>query len=220
MEKEKDLLIRIEDSQREYMNDSNIRLTNRKKITPSGFVEVYEVDNDKKKNLVAKSNLVVYLGREWLATRIFDFANGSIAPQPDEAIYWFGLGSGGALPADPFDPVPPTNLDTDLDTEVGINATDATCADFHDGFYFKHPIDLVRFEQDVENSDKYLIVRSEITIGNDDAVGANLSEAGLFTSNSAAGGSSGPFHLYARVTFPTITKTVTRQLLFVWYIYV
>ena len=220
MEKEKDLLIRIGDSTREYMNDSIKKVTNRKKNTPSGFVEIYEVDEENKRNLVSKSNLVVYLGREWLASRIFNVNNVAIDPEGDEWICWFGLGTGGVLPADPFDPVPPTNLDTDLDTPIGINATDATCADFHDGFYFKHPVDTVRYEQDVENENRYLIAKAEITIGNDDAVGNHLSEAGLFTANSAAGGTSGPFHLYARVTFPSITKTLTRQLLFVWYIYV
>lgn len=220
MEKEKDLLIKIEDRYCECMKDSIGHRHEKKKNTPSGYVQIYEIDENGTKKLVGKSNLVVYLGREWLATRIFNVSNPLVDPEPSEWICWFGLGTGGALPGDPFDPIPPTNLDTDLDTPVGINATDSTCGDFHDGFYFKHPLDIVKFEQDSENENKYLIIRAEITISNDDANGNNLSEAGLFTAASSSGGYAGPFHMYARVTFPTITKSVTRQLLFVWYIYV
>jgi len=220
MEKEKNLLIKIEDRYRECMRDSIGSRQERKKNTPSGYVQIYEIDENGGRILVGKSNLVVYLGREWLATRIFNVSNPLVDPEPSEWISWFGVGTGGVLPGDPFDPIPPTNLDTDLDTPVGINATDATCGDFHDGFYFKHPLDNVKFEKDSENEDRYLIIRVEITISNDDANGNNLSEAGLFTAASSSGGYSGPFHMYARVTFPTITKSVTRQLLFVWYIYV
>jgi hypothetical protein len=220
MEKERDLLIKIEDRYRECMRDSIGNRAEKKKITPNGFVEIYEIDDFGGKKLVGRSNLVVYLGREWLATRIFNTVNPAVDPQPGEWICWFGLGTGGALPGDPFNPIPPTNLDTDLDTPVGINATDSTCGDYHDGFYFKHPLDGVSFEQDSENDDKYLIIRVEVTISNDDANGNNLSEAGLFTAASSSGGYAGPFHMYARTTFPTITKSVTRQLLFVWYIYV
>jgi hypothetical protein len=220
MEKEKDLLIKIEDKYRECMRDSIGQRVEAKRNTPCGFVEIYEINEDGSQKLVGKSNLVVYLGREWLATRIFGTDNTSVDPVHTEWICWFGLGTGGVLPADPFDPVPPTNSDTDLDTPVGINATDATCADFHDGFYFKHPLDSVKLEQDPDNDDKYLIARAEITISNDDANGNNLSEAGLFTASSSSGGYSGPFHMYARCTFPSITKVETRQLLFVWYIYV
>jgi len=187
--------------------------------TPQGFVEIYEATDDDKMKLLGKHNLVVYLGREWLAVRATKTANGNITPTHDEFISWFGVGVGGTLPGDPFDPVSPTNEDTDLDDAVGINATDATCADFHDGYYYKHPFDNITFEQDPENSNSWLLARVVITLGSLDANGNQLSEAGLFTSPSSSGGSSGPFHLFSRVTFPTIVKNTNRQLIFVWYLY-
>jgi len=185
---------------------------------PQGFVEIYEATENEKR-LLGKHNLVVYLGREWLAVRATKTANGNITPTFDEFISWFGVGVGGTLPGDPFDPISPTNEDTDLDTAVGINATDATCADYHDGYYYKHPFDNITFEQDPENSNSWLLARIVITLGSQDANGNQLSEAGLFTSESSNGGYSGPFHLFSRVTFPTIVKNANRQLIFVWYLY-
>ena len=68
-------------------------------------------------------------------------------------------------------------------------------------------------------------MRFTTTIGIDDANDERLSEAGLFTSESNAGGWGGvgdskTFTLFARVTFPTIIKDATRRLIFVWYLYV
>lgn len=188
-----------------------------------GWVEIYEV-KDGNKELISKNNLVVYQGRAWAATRIFNTENAEVVTDKDEFICWFGLGSGGTPEGDPFTPNSPTNLDTDLSTPVGISQTDATCADFYDGWYHKHPFDSVAFEQDPDNSLKYLIVKVTTTIGVEDANGSTgtqlINEAGLFSSLSAAGGYSGDFHLFARVTFPTIAKDNSRQLLFIWYIYV
>jgi len=220
---EKDLIVKLD----EYYGDaclfdsnsmSNDPMFNPEKRTPQGFVEIYEATNDEKK-LLGKHNLVVYLGREWLAVRAMKVANGNISPTYNDWINWFGVGVGGTLPGDPFDPVSPTNEDTELDDPVGINATDATCADFHDGMFYKHPFDNVTYEQDAENSNSWLLSRIVVTLGSDDANGQQLSEAGLYTSASDSGGYSGPFHLFSRVTFPTIVKNPSRQLIFVWYLY-
>lgn len=188
---------------------------------PLGHVEVYELKDGKKK-LLEKSNLVVYQGREWIAERIFNTDNANISSGPTEFICWFGLGSGGAPIGDPLNPTTPTSLDTDLDTELPIHASDGNCADFRTGNYYKHPFDTVGFQQDPANSNKWLISKVTITIGTDDANGAgsqNLNEAGLFFAASDAGGYSGTFFMFSRVTFPTLYKDDTRQLVFMWYIY-
>lgn len=185
---------------------------------PQGFVEIYEATENEKR-LLGKHNLVVYLGREWLAVRATRTPNGNITPTYNEFISWFGVGVGGTLPGDPFDPVSPTNEDTDLDTAVGINATDATCADYHDGYYWKKNLGEITFEQDPENSNSWLLVRIVVTLNSFDANGQQLSEAGLYTSESTNGGFAGPFHMFSRVTFPTIVKNENRQLIFVWYLY-
>jgi hypothetical protein len=189
---------------------------------PKGFVEIYEVDEDGTEKLVGKNNLVVYQAREWIAERIFNENNASTSTTPSMWINWLGLGSGGAPTGDPLTPNTPISTETDLDTKVPINPTDSNCADWDGSDYYKHPLDVIEFQQDVANDNKYLITKVTTTIGTDDANGAssqNLNEAGLFVSTSDTGGHSGPFYLFSRVTFPTIVKDITRQLMFIWYIY-
>jgi hypothetical protein len=189
---------------------------------PQGFVNIFEVDKNGNKELVGKSNLVLYQGREIVASRMFDLQNPNISASPNEFIGWFGLGSGGAPVGNPFIPNPPNSTDTDLTTPIMINPTDATCGDFNitlEG-YTKHPFDSVNFQQDSNNSNKYLVIQVLTTMGLDDGVGQLMNEAGLFTAASSAPGYSGTFHLFAKVTFPTIYKSDTRELLFVWYLYV
>jgi hypothetical protein len=199
---------------------------------PKGVVEVYEEHADGKMKLVRKSNLVIYLGREMLAQRLVDTENPNATPTKDEFVTWFGLGDGGVRPADPFDPVPPTLNDGDLypygmASNVMINATDASSADYHivaPGYpeegYYKRPFDSIVFERDVLNDSKWLVMKITTTIGVSDANGKQLSEAGLFSAESRDGGYSGQFSLFARVTFPSMVKTVERRLVFIWYLYV
>ena len=208
------------------------------KRLPEGMVEIWEEDENGNKRLVRKSNLVVYLGRETLAqmlvnqNNVDDLGNPRIASTKDHFLSWFGLGDGGVLPADPFDPVPPANENTDLESRVMVNATDSSSGDYHvvasgypkEGWY-KLPFDRIIFERDALNDNKWLVLKLTTTVGIDDANDERLSEAGLFTAESRAGGWGGigdpkTFTLFARVTFPTIIKDATRRLIFVWYLYV
>ena len=195
--------------------------------TPHGYVEIYEVDENNKKKLVGKSNLVLYYGREMLAQRLFNLPNGNVTPTKDEFISWFGVGDGGAIPGDPLNPQPPILTDTGLASDIMITATDSSAADYHivaPGYpkegYYKIPFDGVEFEQDELNDDKWLIIKTQITVGADYANGEQISEAGLFSAESALGGYTGQFSLFARVTFPSIVKTADRRLIFSWYLYV
>jgi hypothetical protein len=206
------------------------------KRRPEGMVEIWEEDENGKKRLVRKSNLVVYLGRETLAqmlvrqTNVDELDNQRLPSNKDHFLSWFGLGDGGVLPADPFDPVPPANENTDLNSRIMVNATDSSSADYHlagepdasyaKTGYYKLPFDSIIFERDNLNDNKWLVLKITTTAGIDDANDERLSEAGLFTAESNAGGTSGTFTLFARVTFPTIIKDATRRLIFVWYLYV
>jgi len=198
---------------------------------PHGFVEIYEEDKNGEKRLVAKPNLVLYQGREQLAQRIVNTNNPLAFPAvntKDEYITWFGLGDGGVLPADPFDPIPPILTDTELASLVMINATDSSAADYHvaggdypEEGYYKIPFDgSPEFEPDSMNDDNYLVIKITATVGVDDANNYQLSEAGLYTAASSAGGYAGSFHLFARVTYPSIIKTSDRRLIFRWFLYV
>lgn len=194
---------------------------------PQGEVHVYEADKNGKKKLVHKSNLVVYLGREMLAQRLVDTENSLATPTKDEFVSWFGVGDGGVNPADPLDPTPPINSDSDLYSHVMISDTTSSYGDYHVAGgsypktgYYKKQFNTIEFEQDVLNDDKWLVIKIQTTIGVNDANGEQLSEAGLFSSESRLAGYGGPFNLFARVTFPSLIKTSERRLIFEWYLYV
>lgn len=194
---------------------------------PEGYVEIYEQNDKGEEQLVGKNNLVLYQGREQLAQRMMNFENVAVSSTKDEFVTWFGLGDGGVLPADPIDPIPPIMTDTDLYSLAMINATDSSSADYHtvdathpEEGYYKHPFDSVEFEQDALNDDQWLVIKVTVVIGIDDANNYQLSEAGLYTAESSAGGYSGAFNLFARVTFPSLIKTTDRRLIFRWFLYV
>lgn len=190
---------------------------------PKGFVEIYETDNDgNNKKLIGKSNLVLYTGREFVAQSIFGVNNPAVTSSYNDHIFWFGVGDGGAG-IDFITPTAPTNTDNDLGNSVLIS-TDSTNADPFDvvgtTWYYKKPIYSVEFQQDIYNNNTYLIAKATLILESGDSNGYNISEAGLFASPSSAGGSSGPFTIYARVTFPSIVKSVGRILTFIWYVFV
>lgn len=222
MTDEKDVVVQIKDKYGDCLSDSSMGSgLKHKEERPKGFVEIYEIDKDGKK-LIAKPNLVVFQGREGLLSSAFKTRNINITPSETEFICWFGLGDGGCPIGDPLNPTAPTVEDLDLSDSIMINASDSTCGDWRlepvNGYY-KHPFDSVSFEQDPDNYNYWLVGKVSTTISKEDANGCNLSEAGLFSAESNAGSYSGNFSLYARVTFPTIVKTSSRQLLFVWYVY-
>lgn len=201
---------------------------------PAGKVEIWEADESGKKRLVRKNNLVIYLGREMLAQILVHQNNVDelnnpriVADAENYFLSWFGLGDGGVLPADPFDPVPPANENNDLQSRIMLNATDSSAGDYHVagiGYpktgYYKKLFDSIVFERDNLNDNRWMVLKITTTIGIDYANDERLSEAGLFLAESRSGGWSGNFELFARVTFPTIIKDATRRLIFVWYLYI
>lgn len=188
---------------------------------PKGYVEIYETTPEGEKKLIGKSNLVLYTGREWITQRIFNVSNTHVTSSPGDAIYWFGVGDGGAPVLDPLTPTAPTNTDIGLGNDVVISS-DSANADYRItpvAGYYKKPIYSVEYQQDVYNNNSYLIAKVTMILDVGDSNGYNISEAGLFASPSSTGGSSGPFTCYARVTFPSIVKTVARILTIIWYVF-
>ena len=233
MEKVKETEIRITEVYGDNCFVDKFQQGSTGKRRPEGMVEIWEEDESGNKRLVRKNNLVIYLGRETLAqmlvrqTNVDALDNPRLPSNRNHFLSWFGLGDGGVLPADPFDPVPPANENTDLQSRIMVNPSDSSAADYHiassgypkTGFY-KLPFGTIVFERDTLNDNKWLVLKITTTIGIDDANDERLSEAGLFTAESNSGGYSGTFSLFARVTFPTIIKDATRRLIFVWYLYV
>jgi hypothetical protein len=223
----KTIEVDIKDKYGDCLGESVNKNSCGERIKPKGYVEVYEVTDDGNKQLIGKNNLVLYQGREWLAQRIVNQNNSNVTSTYQEYLAWFGLGTGGVVGGDPFDPDPPVITDTELNTRIMINATDSSAADYHivdvdhpEEGYYKIPFDSIEFEQDALNDDSWLVLKLTINVGVDDANGKQLSEAGLYTATSNAGGHSGNFTLFSRVTFPSIVKTSERRLIFSWYLYV
>lgn len=204
------------------MPNTSLVYKDRIKSNIKGFVEVYELLDARKEQLIGKSNLVVYMGREWLISRIFNSQNPNIDSSNGEAIYWIGVGSGGCELANPLIPVPPTNDDTGLNSEIVFTSVNSPYyGDYRAGYgYYKKVLDGITYQQDSGNNNKYLIARINATVGAGDAVGCTVNEAALFTAMSGSGGWNGPFHMFARVTFASIVKTSERRLIFYWYIFV
>ena len=199
---------------------------------PRGFVEIFEKTNsglDKIDEVECDfplhegPNLIVYTGRTWLMQRAF---NQELTPNSahNNYISWFGLGIGGATPGDVLNPIVPDVNDSNLGQIIVINDSDPNCTDAGR----MHPFDSIVYERDTANENKYLISKVTTTIGQDDANGDgapndwyDLSEAGLYISNSNVAGSfvGSSQELFAKVTFSTIRKHNLREIVFIWSIY-
>ena len=201
--------------------------TNTQNAGPKGYVEIYEVDEETGEKILVheSSNLVVYLGREWLISRAIRVASpDSSCGTFDEFICWVGFGYGGVDPMNPLVPIPPLTTDTNLYCPRMINVDSkglyADWGNYGDSTgYYKVNIDQTRFEADSLNDNAYLKVVLSAYLDPDDAADKDISEVGLFTADSNEEEIPGPFHLYARLTFPTIIKQNNRRLLINWRLY-
>ena len=194
---------------------------------PQGFVEIYEKDEKGMKKLIGKCNLVVYSGREHLAQRLLNIQNSNISIDKDCFLGWIGFGDGGVDLADPLNPLPVSSLDTGLTNEIPFSSVNSTgYGDLRSGYYYKKNIEdgQIDFEQDSANDNKWLIAKITRTLEISECNGYQISEAALFNAASKSTGYSpgeDSFFLYAKITFPPITKIVAinRSITFVWYIY-
>lgn len=195
------------------------------------------------------TNLIVYHGRNWLIQRAFNTDLTARPNWKSNYISWFALGSGGAVVGDPLTPAAPDLTDVTLDTHVALggsggNVITHQTLDYHtfdpgyprlihDGTVSSDPdIDLSCTETDPGDAltypcDSFLIAESKVTIAADEGNGGgsqNINECGLFVSPShlvgdAPGFGATDIQMFARVTFSTIVKDSSRELIFSWYVY-
>jgi hypothetical protein len=213
------IIVNVDDNYGDSCIQDSVNSISTKERKPEGYVEIFSVDKDGNKQKVGKSNLVLYVGREWIASRITNQDNPNIDPLAAHYISWLGLGNGGTPVGDPLNPNTPTNTLIGLSNEIPIHTSDLNCADLRAGSYYKNPLDSIEFQQDALNDDSWLVLKVTSTLSIDHANGYNLSEAGLFMAPSNVGGDLGPFNIFSIVTFPTIVKDDSRQLVFYWYLY-
>ena len=180
-----------------------------------GFLEIYQ-KKDNNLELLRKSNLIVYDGREIFPQILFNTNNPALgAGQKDFWISWMSVGSGGCDPGDPLLPLEPDLEDHTLAHEIVIDLTDPDCTvDGH-----KKKITSVEFLQDLNNNNRYVIAKSIMVITRDQCNGLNINEAGLWFADTANPGTVTTFKLASRITFPTIYKTSSLELILAWYYY-
>ena len=185
-----------------------------------GHVTIYKILPDKSREIVVdKDNLVVYTGREWVLSRIFNINNSNITPTKDYAINWISFGSGGAPTSDPFNPTPPESTDTSI-TEITVDANDSN-------LYQGKKIPLqkteysttLEFQKDSSMDNKYLMLVVSCLLNENQANDELINEAALWISNTNVATTANSFTMFSHVTFPTFKKTSNFKYLINWIIH-
>jgi hypothetical protein len=186
-----------------------------------GRVTIHSIDELGYKKLeVDTHNLVVYTGRAWLLPMLFNIANPSISTGLGLGIYWISFGSGGAPSNNLFSPIPPSSTDTSI-TTVTINANDTNLANsgtmmpVNNSSYSSS----VTYQQDPNLGNQYLIAQVSALLSQTQANNNYINEAALWISNSNNASSATTFAMFAHVTFPSLYKTSSIQLVFNWYVH-
>jgi hypothetical protein len=205
---------------------------------PIGRVKIFErrvEGTDKVLYLVGQSpNLIVYHGRNWLMQRAFAQDLSGFTNWNTYKLGWFAIGTGAAV-ANPLSPTAPALSNIALATHgvIGSGTNYVTV-----GGRQYHVLDSITYEEDDEvttysGSDNYLVAKVTTTLATNEAnndSGASgysgyeyyqdINEAGLFFSDyKTISPAPTVMQMFARVTFPTIRKTNTTELVFNWYIY-
>lgn len=230
MKEQDNLTINVKDEYK--MGDSVDKKDSNQKTRPRGYVYIYSTPVNEDENyelleergvepIIDDDNLIVYPGREWVASRIFNVNNTNITPEGSYFVGWFGIGTGGAPAGDPFTPENPTLSDDSLDSPLPISETNSDYGDYQGDGYYKKQFESIDFEQDEDNNDRWLTAKATFILDTDDANwGDPINEAGLFIAENTNAGHNGPFALFSRITFSSFQKSDTRKITFVWYIYV
>jgi len=172
-----------------------------------GIVEIY----DDKKNLIERTNnLVVYNGREFVASKTFNIGN-----YTTWNITHFGVGKGGTSDNDPTTKIGPEDNDTGLYNPLTLNKSNTS--------YLANgtlkPIDStnITLEQDPNTSYHYTRIKINLTIDPtqepDLLTPTKINEAALFYTNS-----SGKYRIFAHVTFTDKYIEQNEKLYITWYI--
>jgi len=117
---------------------------------------------------------------------------------------FFGIGSGGVDPSNDLIPIAPQESDTDLYSPIVLDAN------YPDGGR-KKAITSVTHITDLQS-----VIALDISTTDGPPL-FKYSEAGLFVTNSLSNPTS--FQLFARITFPSITKDTSRSQKIFWHLF-
>jgi len=206
----------------EIIDDTRIGLGN----TIKGKVQIYDkIDNELVK-IDDEPNLVLYIGREWLAQRAAnETCSGFHNDLKNGYLNWFGIGTNGASPGDILTPLRPTIDQETLLSPIVLNASESSYLNLTQGGndYQLKEIGNKSFVKDIVNDNRYLIFQAQTTIISTDANGPSgstyydINEAGLYIGDET--GTPDTISIFARCTFSTIRKDISREIVFVWNIY-
>lgn len=186
------------------------------------------LDNNTQEVIEENDNLVLYKGREWLLQRAGNITGpGFPSNWKDLDINWFGVGVNGATPGDILTPLVPVINQENLLQPIVLNPSETAYKNMvfqDDGSdYQLKRIGTKQAVRDIANENRYLILQLQTTIISTDANGPNqstyydLNECGLFVGDDD--GNAENMSIFARCTFSTIRKDITRELVFIWNIY-
>ncbi len=209
-----------------YMKDKSI----------GGFGEIKVISHDSNESIDKFWNLVVFLGREFVASKVSNLLSGT-EDNSNRKIAYFGVGSGGADASDSSIRFGPTLDDTDMHdpkkfVDSGINQSSNDYLYMKDGYLKRITSDNAKIETesheyvnqngDTVTEDKKTVVHYTIKIEKDEMLEDTFrfNEAGLYTIDFDSSGNpiDGTDKLFARLTTSNKEKERTESILIEWYV--
>ena len=171
---------------------------------------IVEIRNKRGDILERTNNLVVYDGREFAASKVFNKGN-----YVNWNITHYGVGKGGTSNTDPTSKIGPDDNDTGLYDALTLNSSDSS---YLAGGTLK-PIgsENIIIEQDPNTNNHYTRVKINLVIDPaqepDLLTPAKINEAGIFCTDS-----NGNYKIFAHVTFTDKYIEQNEKLFITWYI--
>jgi len=156
--------------------------------------------------VVDKNNKIVLVGRNYIMQRLF---NQAYAPANDKVEWiprWFSIGSGGAAPDTPFQPIWPTDEDTELFNLIPFNDVGGPL----------YTLDKTKKLVDSLTYTAYLTAKFTMTVDYEDAVDSYINEVGLYASPSENQDETN-FVMLSHATFPSIPKSSMDKISIEWF---
>lgn len=186
--------------------------------------------------LNAANNLVLHKGRTLALRKLFNILPSGVNQDTmnQRSVCLFGIGSGGTPVSNPFQPTPPTSLDSDLNTRIPFRIIDTTRGtrltaeeqniytdQANEGTtqkFFKKAFNSVELVTNPDQDEVY--VKIGLEINEKDARGGLISELAVYSAKKA-GNVYTDYEVFSRITFQTesLNESTNKALLINYYVY-
>lgn len=186
--------------------------------------------------LSAANNLVLHKGRTLALRKLFNVLPAGVNQDTfnQRSVCLFGIGSGGTPVSNPFQPTPPTSLDSDLNTKIALRVVDSSRGDrldteeqslYTDGVtegsaqkFYKKTFNSIELVSNPDQDEVYVKIGLEIS--EKDARGALVSELAIYSAKKAANVYT-DYEIFSRITFQTesLNESTNKALLINYYVY-